>query len=427
MNSKILREFLSQRLRAVLFGNCSRVGLFFYLAINGVCMAAEGHAGHGSGQPHDMANIWKTALSRPPLAVSVSFDASGKLWQATVKDGYVLVSQSDNQGKTFSTPVLVNQETELVAAVGENRPKILVGSNGNIYVSYTQNLETPFAGNIRFSRSIDGGKSFFTPVTVNNNLEPITHSFDAMGVNERGQIYIVWLDKRDISIAKKKGKNYNGVAVYYAISDDDGKTFHTNVKAADHSCECCRVAMAMDKDVTPIIVWRHIFGKNIRDHAILRLDGKSQPIRLSFENWEVDACPHHGPAVSIANDDKYHFVWFSNAKEQHGLFYANTSDQGKHFSPPLNFGNFKAQASHPDVLSLGKRVFIVWKEFDGLYTGIYLIHSIDSGNVWTDPRKIAFTTGTADYPFLVSDGNETYISWNTDKDGYRFINLSETV
>ncbi|BBJ22381.1 lipoprotein [Candidatus Nitrotoga sp. AM1P] len=388
-------------------------------------MAAD-HSGHGSANPQDMAKIWKTALARQPLAVAATFDASGKLWQASVKDGHVMVSQSDNQGKTFSTPVPVNTESELVAAVGENRPKILVGSNGNVYISYTRNLETPFAGNIRFSRSVDGGKSFSAPITVNNNLDSITHSFDAMGVNERGQIYIAWLDKRDISIATKNGAKYSGLAIYYALSDDEGKTFHTNIKAADHSCECCRVAMAMDKDGTPIIVWRHIFGKNIRDHAMMRLDGKSQPIRLSYENWEVDACPHHGPAISIANDGNYHFVWFSNSSEQHGLFYSHSSDQGKHFSRPLNFGNFQAQASHPHVLSLGQRVFIVWKEFDGMATGIYLIHSIDGGNLWSASKKIASTTGTSDYPFLVSDGNKNYLSWNTDKEGYRLINLAET-
>jgi hypothetical protein len=60
-------------------------------------------------------------------------------------------------------------------------------------------------------------------------------------------------------------------------------------------------------------------------------------------------------------------------------------------------------------------------------TGICLIHSTDGGNLWSSPQKIASTAGTSDYPFLVSDGNKNYLSWNTDKEGYRFINLAETV
>lgn len=416
----------SQRLGAWLSGNCRRIGLIACMAVNGIGMAAD-HAGHGSSQPHDKDKVWKAAISRQPLAVAATLDGSGKLWKASVKDGHVMVSYSEDQGRTYSTPVLVNSEPELVAAIGENRPKIVVDANGNIYVSYTQNLEAAFAGHVRFSRSVDGGKSFSPPITVNNNLDPITHSFDVMGVNGRGQIYIAWIDKRDTSIAKRNGEKYKGAAIYYAISDDGGKTFHPNIKAADHSCECCRIAMAIDKDGTPVIVWRNIFSSNIRDHAMMRLDGSSQPIRLSNENWEVDACPHHGPAASIAQDGTYHFVWFSNSPERRGLFYSYSSDQGKHFSRPLNFGNFHAQASHPHVLSMGQRVFVVWKEFDGMATGIHLIHSFDGGKIWSSPQIIVSTNGTSDYPFLASDGKHVYLAWNSDMEGFRFISVSEVV
>lgn len=412
------------RLGVLLPGNRFRIGLIACMAVNAMCMAAD-HAGHDSGQPQDQGKIWKAVIARQPIAVAATFDASGKLWKASVKNGHVMVSYSENQGNTYSTPVLVNIEPESVAAAGENRPKILVGSNGNIYISYTQNMETAFAGNIRFSRSIDGGKSFSAPITVNSNLDPITHGFDAMGINERGQIYIAWVDKRDIPIAKEKGEQYKGAAIYYAMSDDGGKTFHANIKVADHSCECCRVAMAMGQDGVPVIAWRNILGKNIRDHFMMRLDGNSQPIRLSYENWEVDACPHHGPAVSIAQDNHYHFVWFSNSPERHGLFYANSPDQGRHFSRPLHFGSFQAQASHPHVLSLVQRVYIVWKEFDGVTTDIRLIYSANGGKFWSPPQKIASTSGASDYPFLVSDGNKAYLSWNTDQEGFRLMNVPE--
>jgi hypothetical protein len=372
-----------------------------------------------------MAASWKASLARQPLAVSATFDANGRLWLASVKDGHVLVSYSDDRGKTTSTPVQVNAEAEYVAADGENRPKIALAGNGNIYLSWTRSLETPYAGNIRFSRSLDGGKSFSEPVTVNDNLDPFTHRFEALGVNARGQIYIAWLDKRDNEAAKKKGEKYGGISVYYAVSKDEGKSFQANSKAADHSCECCRVAMAMDTDGVPVITWRQIYGKNVRDHAMLRLDGKSEPIRLSNDNWEVDACPHHGPALSIAADGVYHSVWFNNAPERHGLFYANSPDQGKSFSSPMNFGNFKAQAAHPNVLSLGQRVFIVWKEFDGAATSINLIQSGDGGKLWSAPRKIASTADTSDHPWLLADGDKVYLSWNTLAERYRLTALAE--
>ena len=407
-----------------LFRHVSWVGLLACVTASVAGWAAD-NAATTPAKPHDMAAMWKKNLARKPLAVASSFDANGRLWLASIKDGHVMVSHSDDKGATKSAPVVVNPESEFVSAEGENRPKILVAGNGNIYVSYTSALETPFSGNVRFSRSVDGGKSFSAPITVNDNLELFTHRFDSMGVNERGQIYIAWLDKRDASAANKKGEKYSGITVYYAISDDEGKSFQANLKAADHVCECCRIAMAIDTDGTPVIAWRNIFGKNVRDHAMMRLDGKSQPMRLSHDNWEIDACPHHGPSASIARDGVYHFVWFDNAPEKKGLFYVHSTDQGKSFSTPLNFGNFKAQASHPYVLSMGKRVFIAWKEFDGETTSIQLIYSSDGGKQWSTSRKIASTSNTSDHPLLIGDGKNAYLSWNAVTEGYRLIALPE--
>ena len=400
--------------------------LFLLLPLVAMCLGqAQADTPPAAKQPHDMAKMWQTSLARQPLAVTATFDAKGRLWLASVKDGHVTVSYSDDRSKAYSTPVLVNPEAEFVAADGENRPKILVGSNGNIYVSYTRSLETPFSGNVRFSRSVDGGKSFSAPITVNDNLDPFTHRFDSMGVNGRGQIYIAWLDKRDAAAANKKGEKYSGISVYYAVSDDEGKSFKANIKAADHSCECCRVAMAIDTDGYPVIAWRHVFDANIRDHALLKLDGKMAPVRLSHENWNIAACPHHGPSLSIASNGIYHATWFSNAPEQHGLFYALSSDQGKTFSSPLNFGNFDAQAAHPYVLSLGSRVYLAWKEFNGESTGILGMHSSDGGKSWSAPGKLATTSDVSDSPLLIGENNRVYLSWNTKNEGYRLIEIGE--
>ena len=293
-----------------------------------------------------------------------------------------------------------------------------------VYVSYTQGLAKPMTGDIRFSRSADGGRSFSAPVTVNDNHEIISHRFDSMAVTGNGHVYIAWLDKRDQSAAERNGEKYNGAAIYYTMSDDGGISFQRNAKIGDHVCECCRTAMSLDTDDLPVVVWRNIYGANLRDHALVKLDGKMAPVRLSHENWSIAACPHHGPSLSIAPDGSYHATWFSNAAEQHGLFYAHSSDQGKTFSIPLNFGNPEAQVSHPYVLGLGDRVHLVWKEFDGAGTGIFGMNSSDGGKSWSAPGRVASTADASDSPLLVGFNNRAYLSWNTKNEGYRLIELS---
>lgn len=372
--------------------------------------------------PADRGNVWKAMLAKPSLAITTAFDGKGRLWLASIRGRHLYVSHSDDRGNTLSAPVKVNVEPEDILGDGENRPKI-VAHKGAVYVSYTRGLEKPMTGDIRFSRSLDGGKSFSAPLTVNDNREIISHRFETLEVNDRGQVFLAWLDKRDLFSAQRENKPYNGAAVYYAVSDDGGASFQPNLKAADHSCECCRVAMALDTDGTPVIFWRHIYGKNERDHAMLRLDGKSSPIRVSHDRWEVDACPHHGGALSIAPDGVYHFVWFDNAPERHGLFYAYSTDRGNSFSVPLNFGNYEAQAGHPHVLSFGKAVHVVWKEFDGQNSVIREMSSRDGGKSWSLPRQIAATAGASDHPLLIADGTQPYLSWNTAKEGFRLIGM----
>ena len=405
--------------------------LFLAATLTACPALAADHSGHGkpgaetsTAPPIDREKLWKESLAKPSFAVTASFDENGKLWLVAIRGQHVYVSYSTDHGVTRSAPVKVNTEPENILGDGENRPKIIV-RKGVVYVSYTQGLAKPMTGHIRFSRSLDGGKTFSQPITVNDNLEIISHRFDAMGVNDRGQVFVAWLDKRDLSVAAKKGEKYAGLGLYYAVSDDKGKSFKANIKAADHACECCRVAMAIDTDGYPVIVWRHVFDTNIRDHALLKLDGKMAPVRLSYENWNVAGCPHHGPSLSIASDGIYHAAWFSNAPQQRGLFYGHSTDWGGTFSSPMNFGNIEAQPSRPSVFSLGSRVFLVWKEFDGERTGIIGMHSGDAGKSWSAPGKLATTSDVSDWPFLIGKNNRAYLSWNTKNEGYRLIEIGE--
>ena len=366
---------------------------------------------------------------RCALAPSAQFDSKGRAWVVWVYAGHVYVSRSTDKGKSFITPIAVNRTPESIYAKGENRPKIVFGPNNEIYISWTQKLtEKRFSGHIRFSRSLDEGKSFSDPIIVNDHREITSHRFDAMAVNKKGHIYIAWLDKRDLLAAKKDGKKYNGAALYYALSTDGGKTFNKNKKIADNSCQCCRVAMAIDTQQLPVIAWRHIFDKNIRDHGIVtfsKMDKANKPIRLTHDNWHIEGCPHHGPAISIAGDDVYHVTWFNNAPEHHGLFYANSSDKAVSFSTPLSVGNYDKSAAHPHVLSLGKEVYIVWKEFDGKQSLLYLMHSSNSGKSWSSSKQLATTSAATDHPFLINDEGKIYVSWHRAGEEYKLLQIAK--
>ncbi len=365
------------------------------------------------------------ASLRCAQAPSAVFDQNNRLWLSWVVAGHVYVNYSDDFGKTFSSPVAVNRKPEAISARGENRPKIVVGKKNDIYVSWTKPLEKRFTGHIRFSHSNDGGENFSEPVIVNDDLNVSGHRFDALAINDAGDVYLSWLDKRDRDQAKKNGNKYHGAALYYTWSDDAGQSFKANQKIIDHSCECCRVVMKMDEQL-PVILWRNIYDKNTRDHSLVKFIDKDKPgkiERVSFDNWQVDSCPHHGPDMSVAENGVYHLTWFDNAPESHGLFYTRRNANGT-YDKAINFGDYNAAASHPNVLNIGNTVWLVWKQFDGKQESIWLQRSDDAGVSWLKPEKLAVAKN-ADYPFLLSNGQQVFVQWQTVEDGFKLIALSK--
>lgn len=357
--------------------------------------------------------------------VTATFDDKGTLWIVWVGREHIYLQSSADQGRHFSEPVAVNAEPEVIAAHGEYRPKIKLDAQGNIYLTWTQNLEKRHTGHIRFSRSTDGGKSFSKPATVNDNQDVIGHRFDSLAVGKNGEIFVAWLDARDKERAKAAKQEFNGSAVYYAWSDNGGKSFYPNKLVAPHSCECCRLGTEIDRDNLPVVLWRHVFDGNIRDHALVKFTDWNTPgevRRVSDENWKIDACPHHGPALSIADNGVYHAVWFSGAADKQGLFYGYSKDQGVSYSPSYPFGN--QGAKHPNVLAVGRQVAIVWSEFDGTNNLLRLIKSEDGGKTWSQPRQIGATPESADDAFLLNDGRQWYVSWQTGQ-GYQFKAIDE--
>src|SRR5574343_897713 len=385
------------------------------LLMAGGAVAHGDHAHPGAATPKvDYAKVGlEKQQTAPRLAVAATFDDRGRLWLARVVGQQIFVSQSADAGRSFGEAVAVNREPELISADGEARPQIAaVGQR--IYVSWTQALPQPFAGHIRFAVSEDGGKTFAEPLTVNDDSRPITHRFNAMLADANG-VTLAWIDKRDGT----GNSDYSGAAIYTARSTDGGRSFEPNRKLADHSCECCRIAIAADPDGTPVAFWRQIFGKNTRDFALARLD---QPLRRASEDgWEIDACPHHGGALAIGRDGARHLAWFTGVERSPGLHYRRIV--GDTQTPPLPFGNLDAQAGHPQVAVSGRHVTLVWREFDGRLNLIRAMHSRDNGNRWSAPTTLARTAGAADDPLLVSGRQALWLVWNTTADGLRTIKI----
>ena len=372
--------------------------------------ASSGHAGHG-------------AMPKFQLALGTAFDAQGRLWVVGLDESQRLFVQhtQKNDLAFWDSPQVLDTGGEQISADGENRPKLAFGPNHWAVISYTQPLDKPYTGRIRMLRSQDDGQNFSAPFTVHADKQVITHRFESIAFDNAGVLHVVWIDKRD-QPAKNSGQLYEGAAIYQVSSKDGGETFGPDTKVADHSCECCRIALLENKQAQMVAMWRHVFGEDTRDHAFANLSGPVNQIqRSSFDDWHIKACPHHGPGLALASKNgAFHAVWFgirSGTKQLEdavvGVRYARLDNHG---APVL--GSLRllpdSKAEHADVAAWGDSVVVVWRSFADNTTRLKTWTSLDGGRTFL-LKTLDETDGQNDHPRLAQQGTRLVVVWRTMK------------
>ncbi|WP_316205102.1 sialidase family protein [Bradyrhizobium sp. SZCCHNS3004] len=353
--------------------------------------------------------------------VTPFFAADGTLWLTWMAGGLVSVANSKDAGRTLSPPVPVATQQLNLDWGPDARPALVVDRKGGIAVAFATFRDQAFNGEVFYTRSDDGGKTFapVKPITANQESQ----RFEALALDQDGTVFAAWLDKRNRVPAKEAGKSYDGAGLFFASSRDGGTSYSEAKLAQDNTCECCRLGLAFAGPGRPVVVFRNIFDGGVRDHAIVTFNDLSTPgevYRVSNDDWQIKACPHHGPSLSVSPAGAYHVAWYTNGKARKGLFYAHSRDGGRTFSDPMPVGQADRSPTRPYVLATRAATTLAWKEFDGETTTVMVMQSRDDGETWSKPSAIASTKDTSDHPLLVADGEHVFLSWMTKADGYRF-------
>ena len=360
--------------------------------------SSASHAGHAM-----------PASAKPALAVGAAVAPDGALWIAGVDaEGRLYVQSTRSDGAQWTAPRRLDTASDVVAADGESRPELAFGPRGQVALSYTQPLAKPYTGNIRLLRSSDDGKTFSAPITVHDDRREITHRYASLRYDARGELAIVWVDKRDATDVA----DYRGAAIYGKVFAAGGASAR-DLKLADHSCECCRIALADTPRTGLVAMWRHVFPGNERDHAfapLSALGSGAEPTRTTNDRWVLAACPHHGPGLSPAADRGFHAVWYDLVGKESGARYGRLDDGGKLIGVARGLPDIGAE--HADVAAAGRRVAVVWRSFDGERTRLRAWVSEDDGEHFTQ-RELAATASDNDHPRIVRNGLALQVVWRT--------------
>jgi hypothetical protein len=303
-------------------------------------------------------------------------------------------------GAGFSAAVRVNDVPGDAAVRNENPPKIAAGPNNEIYVAWA-NERQRWKGNIRFSRSLDGGKTFSPAIYLNTDTSGalIGRGFETIAVDQKGHVYVAWIDQRD------KNNDFGIAEIWMAESGDNGKTFSHDHKIISNVCDCCRLTLAIDSAGRMFISYRYVppSGPMFRDIAVARSGdgGKTfQSTVVSHDGWELNGCPTNGASLSVDNSGRVNVIWFTAPGNTPRLYIASSTDHGASFVKPALLDPAQKQAKHGDAVAVGDGVVLAaWDDVNDSSLVKWGIYNLTSRTV-----RVFGSEKNAYYPIVAASG-----------------------
>lgn len=324
---------------------------------------------------------------------SVQIDEQGLVSAAWVEEDKetrtIFFARSEQPSGPLGKPVPVNQSTDNVYYRQES-PAFTVRGN-EVFLIWSQTHpkitpDKPFAGELRLSRSMDGGRTFEPSILVNDDGQVIQHTFDSIQAAPDGTLHMAWIDGRE-------GKKEPGTFV--ARSTDHGRTIAKNVKVDDETCVCCRTAVATSVDGVAYVAWRKIFEGNIRETVVSRSTNGGETFSSSVvvgnDRWVYPACPHRPASLGVDKQGRLYVVWYTEgADETPAIYLAHSDDQGKTFSTKRQLNRSKGTfPDHPQMaVDPAGRIVVIWEEQSPVRREIVASYSLDRGESFNTPIKL---------------------------------------
>lgn len=356
-------------------------------------------------------------------------------WVAGDSSGYrIWFSRSANEGASWTKPVAVTPEGEPLRMHPESSPLMVCDESGRIGVAYSTSVEVEGrrfpASDLRFVKSADGGVSWSTPATVNDDTAsgPGSHSFFGIAQGVTGALFISWLDSRPgaDSIRSDEAEGHDA-SIHLARSEDFGTTWGPNVSQWSRVCPCCRSSVVVDPMGVLYVTFRKHYPGQIRDVVVARPDGP--PVRLHQDDWVQGGCPHSGPPMVLSRDGTLRMAWFTGAEGHAGVYFRqSTPEMMDSTAAPLPvLVSEKLPTVHVHLAEAGMSGTLVACDADSTGARQLTLARIKASGTQVAERFVVPDSKGAAYArvAVVPGGKTAYVAWTQKSDDRSQIHLAK--
>jgi hypothetical protein len=379
-------------------------------------------AGCGGGSP-EQTKASSSAPAAPAWTVTIEpldipAAASTSQPQLTVSNRGVLMSWLEQGETDFTLRFAERSGTAWSAAqkVASSKdwfissadvPSVMRMRDGTLVANWYPAVDFRLeAYDIRLTYSKDEGKTWAPPLVPHHDKTRTQHGFVSMFEMPSGGLGLVWLDGRNQG---KEPENAE-MALYFASFDAAWKQT-AETSANTRVCECCTTSAVVTPDGV-VAAFRDRSAKEVRDVHVTRLENGawSEAQVVHADNWEIDACPVNGPAIT-ARGRQLAAAWFTGKDDKGQAFAAFSPDAGRTWGAPIRLDD-QSSLGHVDIelLDDGSAV-ATWVEFaDG--RSQFKMRRVESSGMRSAAINVATGPGRiSGYPRMARNGNELIFAW----------------
>lgn len=347
--------------------------------------------------------------------------------------GRIWFSRSADKGATWTAPVPVTPLHEPVRLEPESSPQMVCDEDGRIGIGWSIWVESDGRASrqtdLRFAHSLDGGRNWSVPATINDDTtsSPGSQSFHGIAVQPNGELFAAWLDSRTGTGGRSAvASESSDVTIWLARSGDSGAHWGPNAAAWSGAVPNGRVSLVVDPSGEMFAAFRKHYPGQIRDVVLARPGGP--PARLHEDAWRVPECPPAGPAMALSRDGTLRLAWYTGAPGRTGVWFRQSLPEllDSTVAPLRILVDEALPVVHVGIGEAGIRGTLIACDMDSTGANqLTLVRVESSGRRVVEHIVLPGTLG-ASYPSVGSERvrKTAYVAWTRGVAGHRELRLA---
>ncbi len=374
--------------------------------------------------PHELSE-WKLPVPGRAAQPDLVMAPDGRLLLSWIEAGsgnaHALMFASFD-GSAWSAPREIARGDDWFVNWADT-PHLLATEDGALWAHWLrQSARAAYAYDVVLSRSGDGGKTWSSPLKVNDDGTPTEHGFVSLWPQSRDSLGIAWLDGRDTAGEGHGGhEEHGGGAMTLRVANFDAALRKSAESELDpRTCDCCQTDAAMTS-TGPLLVYRDRDGGEIRDIVSTRFDHDAWtlPRKVHDDRWMMPACPVNGPAIATSGMQAW-VAWYTAAGDLPKVRVARSRDGGDSFSAPVELDSGLQAQGRVGVAVDGASVWVNWTREQAEGQSLWLARynaDLSKELQRIEVSKLQGRGRATGFPQMVARGNVVYLVWTDVVEG----------